>query len=74
MTTIIKAELNGEEETIKKQVKEFFLSIIQAEEPLEDEEYVKEASLEFCKKRKLQDALMKAAQLLNKSQFDEIKS
>jgi len=39
---------------------------------IEDCDYVKETSLDFCKKQKLKEAMMQSVKLLNRSSFDEI--
>ena len=39
---------------------------------LRDSDYIKETSLDFCKKQKLKEAMMKSVKLLNNSSFDEI--
>ena len=72
MTSIIKSEIE-EDDSVKKQIKDFFSKIISESDPLDDEEYIKETSLEFCKKKKLQEALMKSAKLVEGSKFNDIK-
>lgn len=72
MTSIIKSEVE-EDDSVKKQLKEFFSKIISESEPLDDEEYIKETSLEFCRKKKFQEALMKSVKLVESSKFNDIK-
>ena len=51
MGTILKTELENENDITKKQVSDYFEKIqITA---LEDDEYIKETSLDFCKKQSL---------------------
>jgi len=70
MTTLLRAGLEDQNETIQKQVRDYF-SRIQNKEP-EGSQFVKETSLDFCKKQKLKEAMLKSVKLLQNSSFDEI--
>ena len=72
MASVIKTELDDESEVVKKQVKDYFARIA-VTELVEDVEYVKATALDFCKKQKLKEAIMKSVGLLKTSSFDEIK-
>ena len=63
---------NIDDEVVKEQAKEYLLSVLKDSSIVEDCDYVKETSLEFCKKQKLKEAMMKSVKLLNRSSFDEI--
>ena len=71
MASIIKTEMEEESEVLQKQVKDYFARIV-ATSQVEDEEYVKVTSLDFCKKQKLKEAIMKSVGLLKSSSFDQI--
>tara|TARA_A100001391_G_scaffold199277_1_gene182011 strand:- start:274 stop:1635 length:1362 start_codon:yes stop_codon:yes gene_type:complete len=71
IATILRTELDESNQVLTKQVREFFARI-HANPSVEDEEYVKHTSLDFCRKQKLKEALMKSANLLQKASFDEI--
>jgi hypothetical protein len=62
--------LENESEVIQRQVREYFRKI-QIKEPT-DIEYVKEQSLDFCRKQNLKKAMMKSVALLQNCSFDEI--
>ena len=71
MASVIKTEMEEESEVLQKQVKDYFARIV-ATSQVEDEEYVKVTSLDFCKKQKLKEAIMKSVGLLKTSSFDQI--
>ena len=71
MASIIKTEMEEESEVLQKQVKDYFARIV-ATSQVEDEEYVKVTALDFCKKQKLKEAIMKSVGLLKTSSFDQI--
>ena len=74
LETILRTELEDENELIKKQVREFFVRTFNTEEELKDADYVKENALEFCKKQKLKEAMLKSVELLKDNSFEKIKS
>jgi replicative DNA helicase len=70
MKTILRSELDNENELTAKQVREFYVrSQINASA---DVEYIKDTSLDFCKKQNLKSAMVKSIGLLQSSSFDEI--
>lgn len=70
VTTLLRTGLDDQNETVQKQVRDYFARI-QNKEP-EGSEFVKETSLDFCKKQKLKEAMLKSVKLLQSSSFDEI--
>ena len=70
--TIIRTELSSEPETTKKAVRDYFSRISSGADPIEDSDYIKEMALDFCKKKKLKEAIIKSVKLLQKSSFDEV--
>jgi replicative DNA helicase len=71
VATILNTELEDEDEIVQHQVKEYFTRIVSRDID-EDAEYVKETSLDFCRKQNLKEAMMKSVGLLQSSSFDEI--
>ena len=67
---ILRSELDNENELTAKQTREFYVrsQITQ----LSDVEYIKDTSLDFCKKQNLKSAMVKSIGLLQNSSFDEI--
>lgn len=70
MITILRTDLDRENEVLQSQVKDYF-SRIHANN-VEDHEYIKDTSLDFCRKQKLKSALMETINLMQSSSFDEI--
>jgi replicative DNA helicase len=68
--TIVKTELENEDDVIRQQVREYFHKIHNRE--LTDIDYIKEQSLDFCRKQKLKEAMLKSVNLLQNCSFDEI--
>jgi replicative DNA helicase len=70
MKTILRSELDNENELTSKQVREYYVrSQVNA---LTDLEYIKDTALDFCKKQNLKSAMVKSIGLLQNSSFDEI--
>lgn len=70
MITILRTDLESENEALQLQVKDFFSRIHTAE--ISDKEFIKDTSLDFCRKQKLKEALMQTIDLMQSSSFDEI--
>ena len=70
MKTILRSELDYENELTAKQVREFYVR--SQINPSTDVEYIKDTSLDFCKKQNLKSAMVKSIGLLQSSSFDEI--
>jgi len=70
MKTILRSELDSENELTSKQVREFYIR--SQISPPTDTEYIKDTSLDFCKKQNLKSAMVKSIGLLQSSSFDEI--
>jgi len=68
--TIINTEMDSEEQIIQTQVRDYF-DKIHASEPT-DIKYIKETSLDFCRKQNLKEAMLKSVGLLQNCSFDEI--
>jgi replicative DNA helicase len=62
--------MDQEEEVTQNQVRDYFARIHTRE--LTDIEYIKETSLDFCRKQNLKEAMMKSVGLLQNCSFDEI--
>ncbi len=67
---MLRTELDSEDEVVRTQVKDYFKRIHNKE--VQDVEYIKEQSLDFCRKQNLKEAMMKSVNLLQTCSFDEI--
>ncbi len=70
MISIIRAEIDGENAATQQQLRNYFARIHDAQ--VSGSDYIKKISLEFCRKQKLKEAMIKSVPLLEKSSFDEI--
>lgn len=71
--TLLRTELNEENETLQKQVRSFYVQFTTSGNSV-DIDYVKTNAIEFCKKQKLKDAMIKSVDLIKRSSFDEIRN
>jgi len=71
MTSLLRSSLDEENEGTQKQVRDFFIRY--ASRDIEGTAYIKETSLDFCKKQKLKEAIIKSVDLIQSSSYDEIK-
>ena len=70
MITILRTDMDGDDEVLQNQVREYFARIHTRE--MSDVEYIKETSLDFCRKQNLKKAMMKSVGLLQNCSCDEI--
>ena len=70
MKTILRSELDNENELTAKQVREYYVRSQVGQ--LTDIQYIKDTALDFCKKQNLKSAMVKSIGLLQNSSFDEI--
>lgn len=71
--TILKSSLSKENELLQKQVLDFYARLTKNLN-IDDAEFIKNESIDFCRKQKLHEAMLKAAGLLKINSFDEIKT
>ena len=70
MTTILRSGIDDENELTQRQVREYYARVVAAS--LENQEYIKDTALDFCRKQNLKSAMIKSIGLLQNSSFDEI--
>jgi replicative DNA helicase len=71
METRIRCEVNNYSKALKEKLINFY-KVIMATHDLPQEKYIKESSIEFCRKQVLKSAMMKSVRLIKTSSFDEI--
>ena len=74
VATILRSDLEKEDEVTQKQVRDFFVKISTNDIEIDGADYIKEVALDFCRKQKLKGAILKSVDLLQKSSFEEISS
>ena len=72
MASVLRTEMDDENDAIQKQVRDFFARTMV--KSVEGKEYIKDTSLDFCKKQNLKGAILKSIGLLQTSSYDEIKN
>jgi len=72
MASLLRTEMDDENEAIQKQVRDYFARTLV--KSVEGKEYIKDTSLDFCRKQNLKGAILKSIGLLQTSSFDEIKN
>jgi len=71
LASVLRTDLENHNEAVQRQVRDYFARIITTD--VQDEKYIKETSLDFCKKQKLKDALMQSVDLIQNSSYDEVR-
>tara|TARA_R100001594_G_scaffold149343_2_gene206878 strand:+ start:2064 stop:3434 length:1371 start_codon:yes stop_codon:yes gene_type:complete len=71
MASVLRTEMDDENDAVQKQVRDFFARTMV--KSVEGKEYIKDTSLDFCKKQNLKGAILKSIGLLQTSSYDEIK-
>ena len=71
MMSILRTELNHCDDAAATQVRNYFARIMKSE-GVEEAEYIKDKSLDFCRKQVLKGAMMQSIKLIKSSSFDEI--
>lgn len=70
MTSVLRTELKNYNDSVQQQLRNFFARISKSE--IAESDYIKSTSLDFCRKQKLKEAMLRSVELLQKSSFDEI--
>tara|TARA_R110000751_G_scaffold92924_1_gene181620 strand:+ start:1457 stop:2818 length:1362 start_codon:yes stop_codon:yes gene_type:complete len=71
VASILRTELESFNDALQKQVRDYFARICIRD--VTDVQYIRDTSLDFCKKQKLKEALMKTVDLIQNSSFDEVR-
>jgi len=72
MLTILRAEVDHEDELIQKQMRDYFTRICSSESNVDGVDHIKEVALDFCKKQKLKEAMIQSVKLIQSSSYEEI--
>ena len=70
LDVILQTELEKEDKVVSEQTQQFFKKVCASE--VTEREYIKETSLDFCRKQNLKEAMLKSVGLLQSCSFDEI--
>ena len=72
MTSILRTNLNNEQESVQKLLRDYFARLLTKQDEIDGSDYIKDTALDFCKKQKLKEAMIRSVDLIKKSSFDEI--
>jgi len=72
LASVLRTDLDNHNPGVQKQVRDYFTRIISSD--VQDEGYIKDTSLDFCKKHKLKEALMQSVDLIQNSSYDEVRT
>jgi RecA/RadA recombinase len=72
MLSIIRTGLDGEAESVKTRIREYYARVLANGETPQGADFIKDTALDFCKKQKLKEALIKSVELIKSSSFDEV--
>ena len=72
METIIKSSIEKENEFLQTEIPNFYARMTKTL-TIEDAAFIKNESIDFCRKQKLHESILRAAGLLKTNSFDEIK-
>ena len=71
MQSIIRTGLDAEAESVKVRI-EIYARGITRTDNYQGADFIKDTALDFCKKQKLKEALIKSVDLIKSSSFDEV--
>ena len=72
MLSIIRTGLDAEPESVKLRIREYYARVLANGQIPDSADFIKDTALDFCKKQKLKEALIKSVDLIKSSSFDEV--
>jgi replicative DNA helicase len=72
MVSILRSDLGNENEVLQRQTREYFSRVESSVFSRDGEEYIKTTALDFCRRQKLKEAMVKCVGLIQNSSFDEV--
>ena len=72
LETLVRTEISELPESVQATIRNFVAKAI-GNQVVADSDYIKNQALDFCKKQKLQEAILHSISLIKNSSFDEIK-
>lgn len=72
MKMIVRSGINNEQDSVQKLIRDYYARVLSGELQVGEVDFIKDTALDFCKKQKLQEAMMKSIPLLESSSFEEI--
>ncbi len=72
MTSILRTGISDQQDSVQKLLRDYYARVLSRKVDLSESGYIKDTALDFCKKQKLQEAMIRCVPLLKKSSFDEV--
>ena len=72
MKSIIRTGLDDESDAVKIRIRDYYARTISTDLSSDNSKYIKDVAIDFCKRQKLREALIKSVDLINDSSFDEV--
>jgi replicative DNA helicase len=72
MVSLLRTEIGNENETLQRQTRDFYARIESSIFSADGEEYIKTTALDFCRRQKLKEAMVKCVGLIQNSSFDDV--
>ena len=72
MRSIIRTGLDSEPDASRIRIRDYYARILSTDLSDDNSKYIKDVAIDFCKRQKLREALIKSVDLINDSSFDEV--
>ena len=72
MKSVIRTGLDQYADSVKIRIRDYYARVLAHGAIPESSEYIKDTALDFCKKQKLKEALIKSVDLIKSSSFDDV--
>tara|TARA_Y100000593_G_scaffold61446_1_gene113878 strand:- start:19607 stop:20983 length:1377 start_codon:yes stop_codon:yes gene_type:complete len=72
IASVLNIDLKDEPEVVVEQVKSFFARATATHDEVENSQFIKDHSLDFCKRQKVKEAMLKSVSLVDKCSFEEV--
>lgn len=72
MTSILRTDISDEQDSVQKMLRDYYARVLSQKIDLSESGYIKDTALDFCKKQKLQEAMLKSIPLMKSSSFDQV--
>jgi len=72
MTSILRTGISEQQDSVQKLLRDYYARVLSQRIDNSESGYIKDTALDFCKKQKLQEAMIRCVPLLKKSSFDDI--
>ena len=74
LASLLNVDLKEENEVLVSQIKSFFARATENHEAVENAQFIKDRALDFCKKQKIKEAMLKTVPLVDKCKFEELET